>query len=67
MWKSPKYLPNLHESAFISFSSFSGKLIPKMLHLVLSEILGVFLNTLTNYIKYPVQDCENLQLPMQMQ
>ena len=35
--------------------------------LVLGEILGVFLNTLTDDAKYPVQDCENLQLPIQMQ
>ena len=35
--------------------------------LVLGEILGVFLNTLTDDAKHPVQDCENLQLPIQMQ
>ena len=35
--------------------------------LVLGEILGVFINTLTDDAKYPVQDCENLQLPIQMQ
>ena len=35
--------------------------------LVLCEILGVFLNTLTVDCKYPVQDCDNLQLPNQMQ
>ena len=35
--------------------------------LVLGEILGVFVNTLTADPKYPVQDCENLQLPIQMQ
>ena len=35
--------------------------------LVLSEILGVFVITLTANGKYPVQDCENLQLPNQMQ
>ena len=38
-----------------------------MSHLVLREILGVFVNTLTGDAKYSVQDCENLQLPIQMQ
>ena len=35
--------------------------------LVLGEILMVFVNRLTADGKYPVQDCENLQLPIQMQ
>ena len=35
--------------------------------LVLGEILGVFVNTLTADAKYPVEDCENLQLPFQIQ
>ena len=35
--------------------------------LVLGEILGVFANTLTADGKYPCQDCENLQLPIQVQ
>ena len=35
--------------------------------LVLGEVLGVFLNTLTANDKYPVQDLENLQLAIQMQ
>ena len=35
--------------------------------LVLCEILGVVFNTLLADGKYPVQDCENLQLPIQMQ
>ena len=34
--------------------------------LVLGEILGVFLNTLTADGKYRVQDCGNMQLPIQM-
>ena len=49
------------------FSSFLEKLIWKMSPLVLGEILGVFVNTLTADGKYPVQGCENLQLPIQMQ
>ena len=50
-----------------SFSSFSGKLIPKMSPMVFPDILGVFVNTLTADGMYPVQDCENLQLQIQIQ
>ena len=32
--------------------------------LVIGEILEVFVNTLTADIKYSVQYCENLQLPI---
>ena len=39
----------------------------KMSPLVLREILGVILNTLTANGKYPVPDCENLQLAIQIQ
>ena len=49
------------------FQSFSVKLIPRMPFLVLREILGVFVNTLSADHKYPSQDCENLLLPIQMQ
>ena len=49
------------------FSSFSGKLICKMSPLVLGEILGVFVNTLTAEGMYPIQDYKKLQLPIQMQ
>ena len=34
---------------------------------MLREILGVFLNTLAAHAKYPVQDWNNLQPPIQMQ
>ena len=34
--------------------------------LVLGEILGVFVDKLTPDGKYPIEDCENLQLPIQM-
>ena len=49
------------------FLSFSVKLIWKMSPLVLGEMLEVFVNTLPGDGKYPVQGCENLQLPIQMQ
>ena len=42
-------------------------MILKMSPLVLGEILGVFVNTLTANDKYPVQDCDNFPLPTQMQ
>ena len=49
------------------FSSLSGKLIWKMSPLALGEVLVVFVNRLTADGKYPVQDCEYFQLPIQMQ
>ena len=48
------------------FPSVSGKLIWKMSPIVLGEVLVVFVNTLTVDGKYPVQDCENFLLPIQM-
>ena len=55
------------EELYHLFSSFWGNLIWKLCPLVLVKIWGVFLNTLTADGKYPVEDWENLQLPMQMQ
>ena len=49
------------------FSSFWGKLIWKISALVWGHVLGVFVNTLTDDGKYPVKDCENLPLPIQME
>ena len=49
------------------FLSFSVKLIWKMSPLVLGEILGAFINSLTAKGKCPVQGCENLELRIQMQ
>ena len=43
------------------------KLIGKISPLVLSEILGLFVNTLTAETKYPVQGSEIFQLPIEMQ
>ena len=47
--------------------SFSRIMIWNMSPLVFGEILGKFVNTLTVDGKYPVEGCENLQLPIQMQ
>ena len=49
------------------FSSFSEILIQKISPLVLVEILGEFVNTLTVDHKYPFGDCKNLPLLIQMQ
>ena len=49
------------------FSSLWGKLIWKISPLGIGEILGVFVNKLTAEGKYPVEDWENLSLPIQMQ
>ena len=49
------------------FSSFSGKLIRKTSPEVSGKMLAFSVNTLTSDGKYPVQGCENLQLPIQMQ
>ena len=49
------------------FSSIWWKLIGKKSPLGLGEIYLVFVNTLTADGKYPVEYCENLQLPIQMQ
>ena len=54
------------ERFYHDFSSFSRKLIWKMSPLVLGEILGAFVNTLTHDGKYPAPDCKNLQLTIQM-
>ena len=35
--------------------------------LMLGKILRVFVNTMTADGKYPIQDCDNLQLPIEMQ
>ena len=43
------------------------KFIQKICPLVLGEILLVSVKTLTADGKYLVQDCENFQLPIQMQ
>ena len=49
------------------FLSFLGKLFPKMSPLLLGEILGVFFNTLNSDGKYLVEDCENSQIPIQIE
>ena len=57
----------LWEHFYHIFSSFWGKLISKMFPLVLGEVLGVCVNILTDDDKNPVEDCEDLELPIQIQ
>ena len=47
--------------------SFSGMLVWNMSPLVFGEILVMILNTLTGDGKNPIEGCENLQLPIQME
>ena len=49
-----------------SFSIILREVHVEMSALVLREILGVFVNTLTAGDKYPVQVDDNLPLPIQM-
>ena len=66
--KASQMLPRFcRECIYHVFLSFSVKLIWKMFAIVLGQILGVFVNTLTADGKYPVQRCEKFQLPIQMQ
>ena len=48
------------------FPLFSRKLLSKSSPLVLSEILGVLVNTLAAVGKDLIEDCENLPLLIQM-
>ena len=50
-----------------TFWSLCRKMIWEISPLSKFEILAVFLNTWTADDKYPVQDCENLQFPIQIQ
>ena len=49
------------------FFSFWEKLVWNISPVLLGEILGMFLNTLSADGKYPIRDWENLPLAMQMQ
>ena len=69
MLKCPK--PNtceIYHKTLLSYFSIilSGNDL-KISALLKFEILGVFVNTLIADDKYPVQGCENLQFPNQMQ
>ena len=55
------------ESFYHVFSSFWEKLIWNISPVLLGEILGMFLNTLSADGEYLIEDWENLSLPVQMQ
>ena len=67
MLKSPKHLWNLHESNLIIFSITLKETDFKTSVLVICEILGVFVTTLTADGKYPFWNCEKSWLPIQSQ
>ena len=52
--------------SFIIFSIILREIDFENISLVLGEVLVVFVNRLTGVGRYPVQDCENLQLPIQI-
>ena len=64
---SQKLAKSPWERFYHVFPSFWWKLVWKMSPVVLGKILGVFVKTWTADAKYPVQYCENLQLPIQLQ
>ena len=64
---SQKLAKSPWENIFHVFPLFWENLIWEMSRRLFPEILGVFLNTLTDHGKYPVEDWENLQFPMQIQ
>ena len=68
MLNGPTLFQKEDESLLILFfSSLWESLIWKISPLVISQLLGVFRNTLTANDKYRVRYCENLLSPIQMQ
>ena len=66
--KASQLLPKSPRERFYHvILSFAMKLIWNMSPLLLGEMLRMFVNTLAIDLMYPVQGCENLQLPIQMQ
>ena len=60
-------LKSAWEQFYHIFSSLLEKLIWKMSLLVICEMFGAIFKTQTIDDKYPIQNCENLKLPIQMQ
>ena len=63
----PKLVKSSWEHFYHIFRSVWDTLIWKIFLLVICEILGVFVNTLTTDNKYNLRNCEKLRLPIQMQ
>ena len=55
------------EHFYHMFSSFWEKLIWQISPVLLREILGIFFNTLIVERRYPIEDWENVPLPIQTQ
>ena len=55
------------EQFFHLFSAFWEKFIWNISPVLLGEILGIFLKTLSAGGQYPIEDWENFALPIQMQ
>ena len=65
MWKRPKYLPNLDQSAFFIFFILLREVDLENVSPSFIWTVGVFLDTLTSDGKYIVQGCYNFQLSFQ--
>ena len=65
--KSQTLMKSAWENFYHISSSLWGALFRKLSSLLICEVLGVFVNTLTDNNKYSLQDCENLRLSIQMQ
>ena len=63
----PSVVKSAWEHFYHFFASLWVKRIWKRSFLFKVEIIGVFVKTLTADYKYPVQDCEKLRFPIQMQ
>ena len=64
---SESLVASTRQRFYHNFSSLWAKLSWEISLLVICEIWGVFVNTLTLDDKYPPRNCENLRLPIQMQ
>ena len=63
---SEKLVKSAWEHFYHVFSSLWEDMSWKVSPLVKFEIFGVSINTLNAHDKYPVWDCKNLQVPIQM-
>ena len=64
---SQTLVKSVREHFYHIFLSLWGKLIWKLYPLVICDILGTFVNTLTVDDEYPLWNYESLLLPIQMQ
>ena len=62
--ESEKFLKSAEKYFYRTFSSFWAKLSSEKLYLMISEISGLLVNTLTANYEYPRSNKENLSLPI---